>query len=282
MHRDLGGGGSSGCGLDFYSTNNHLGYCWNDAPNTYNWDSGLIPAFGQWSYAALAVSPAQAVLCLCDGTTWKTATNTVSHAVQAFAGPIRIGADGGTNRWFNGEIDETAIYNKTLSPAQLLAHALAGFGNTNQPIFTTWPMSQTVQAGSTATFSAVVAGTPPLVLQWGANGRNIPNATNLSLVIPQADYTNAGPYQLGATNGYGGVLSPTVTLVVMPPASVTNLTFRVLNGASGMSLGLIWPAGTLYSANSITGPWTVVSGATLPYYQVPINPTFATRFFRVQ
>jgi hypothetical protein len=282
MHRNVGGGGSSGCGLDFHGTNNHLGYYWNDVANTYGWDSGLIPALCMWSYAALAVSPTQAVLCLCDGVTWKTATNTVSHAVQPFAGPIRIGSDGGTNRWFNGEMDEVAIYDKTLSPAQLLVHALAGFGNTNQPIFTTCPASQTVQAGSTATFSAVVAGTPAFACQWSVNGTNIPNATNLSLVIPNSDYTNAGQYHLGVTNGYGGVLSPVAVLVVMPPPSVTNLTFRISNGASGLSLGLIWSAGTLYSAGAVTGPWTVVNGATLPYYQVPINSSVATRFYNIQ
>jgi hypothetical protein len=281
MHRNLGG--ASGCGLDFPNTNNHLGYYWNDYYRTYDWDSGLMPATGQWSYAALAVSPAQAVLCLCDGTTWRTATNSITNGVQPFAGPIRIGSDGGgAGRWFNGEIDEVAIYGKTLSPAQLLTHALAGFGNTNQPIFTTCPASQTVQAGSTATLSAAAVGAPTLAYQWSMNGTNLPNAVNLNLVISNADYTNAGQYQLRVTNNYGGVLSPPATLVVMPPPSVTNLTFRLSNGASGMILELIWPAGTLYSASALTGPWTLVSGATLPYCQVPIETAVAAQFFRVQ
>jgi hypothetical protein len=273
---------SSACGLDFPNSNNHLGYYWNNLPATYDWDSGLAPAIGRWSYAALAISPTQAVICLCDGTTWKTATNNVSNDVQPFAGLIRIGTDGGAGRWFNGQMDEVAIYDKTLSPAQLLVHALAGFGNTNLPIVTTCPVSQTVQAGTTATFSAVAAGAAPLAYQWSMSGTNIANAANPSLVIPNADYTNAGEYQLGVTNSYGGVRSPSATLVVMPPPSVTNLTYRISNGASGTSLGLIWPAGTLYTASAPTGPWTAVSGAMLPYYQVLIDTMVATRYFRVQ
>jgi hypothetical protein len=47
---------------------------------------------------------------------------------------------------------------------------------------------------------------------------------------------------------------------------------------SGAILELIWPAGTLYSAPAVTGPWTVVEGATLPYYTV--SPTNAVMFFR--
>jgi hypothetical protein len=222
------------------------------------------------------------VLCLCDDATFRTVTNTVSHAVQPFAGPIRIGSDGGAGRWFNGQIDEVAIYNKTLSPSQLLAHAQAGFGNANQPIFTTCPMPQSVQAGATAVFSPAVSGAPTMSYQWSMDGTNIPGASSLSLVIANADYTNAGSYQLGVTNGYGGVLSPAATLAVLPPPSVTNLTFRISNGASGMSLGLIWPAGTLYSASALTGPWTVVSGASPPYYQISIDQAVATQFYCVQ
>jgi len=54
--------------------------------------------------------------------------------------------------------------------------------------------------------------------------------------------------------------------------------FRAKAGTSGSVLELIWPAGTLYSAPELSGPWTVVIGATLPYYT--ISPTNATMFFR--
>jgi hypothetical protein len=282
MHRNADGGGSSASGLGFHGTGNHLGYHWNDAANTYNWDSGLLPPDGQWTYAALAVSPSQAIIYMCDGTIWSAATNAISHAIQPFAGLVRVGTDGGTNRWFNGLIDEVTVYNKTLTSQQLRTHALAGFGDTNQPVFIQLPASQTVQFGTNVAFSAAVIGAPTILYRWQKDGVAIPGATNLTLGVPSADYTNAGQYRLAATNGYGGVLSPGATLVVLPPPWVTNLTYRTSMTSSGRTAELIWPAGTLYSADELTGPWTVVGGAAPPYYGVTINPAASKKFFRVQ
>jgi hypothetical protein len=66
----------------------------------------------------------------------------------------------------------------------------------------------------------------------------------------------------------------------MPPASQTSLVVRPRAGTSGAVLELVWPAGTLYSATNVAGPWSAVSGAALPYYQV--SPTNAAMFFRRQ
>jgi hypothetical protein len=98
------------------------------------------------------------------------------------------------------------------------------------------------------------------------------------------DYTNAGQYSLAATNSYGGILSPAVTLAVTPPPWVTNLTYRMSVGGSGLglNLGLIWPTGALYSATNLAGPWTVVSGAVLPYYQATITPATPSLFFKTE
>ena len=101
------------------------------------------------------------------------------------------------------------------------------------------------------------------------------------LSFTSVDYTNAGQYRLAATNSYGGVLCPAATLTVMPPASVTNLTYRFSAGTSGSDapLELIWPTGTLYSATNVAGPWVAVSGATLPYYRVSVNQDTQALFF---
>ncbi len=281
MHRNADGGGASACGLGFRGPYSHLGYNWNDAANTYTWDSGLTPPDGHWAYVALAVGPSQAMICLCDGTTWSTATRSVSHAAQAFAGLTRVGTDGGTNRWFNGLIDEAAIYSVTLSAAQLRTHALAALGNTNQPLFTQVPLSQTVELGATAVFAAATVGTPTIGYQWEKDGEPLPDETNLSLSLSNVDYTHAGQYRLGATNSYGGVLSPAATLTVRPPSSVTDLTYRMAGTPSAPSVGLIWPEGALFSAEDLTGPWTIVSNAWAPYCEIPITPETPRRFFRV-
>ena len=281
MHRDAYG--TNACGLGFHGANNHLGYWWNDASSTYNWDSGLQPADGQWTYAALTISPSQAVISMYDGTTWSAATQSLSHANQAFAGVTRIGSDGGlSGRWFKGSIDEAAIYSSALSQTQLRNHALSAFGSTNLVFFTQLPVSQAAYAGASASFSSQVSGTPTISYQWKFQGANLLAATGLPLSFASVDYTNAGPYALAASNNYGGVLSPAATLTVLPPPSVTNLTYRLLPGGAGQALDLIWPSGTLYSASNVTGPWTPVSGASAPYYQVPIAPAAPSLFFKAE
>src|SRR5213075_1422776 len=52
------------------------------------------------------------------------------------------------------------------------------------PTITTQPVSQTVTAGQTATFTVVAAGTAPLSYQWQKNGANISGATSASYVTP--------------------------------------------------------------------------------------------------
>jgi hypothetical protein len=193
-----------------------------------------------------------------------------------------IGSDAyapGTRGW-NGSIAEAAYYPTILSPARILAHYELGVhGSTNLPIFAQPPLSQTVVEGSAMSFNAVVAGASTITYLWQFNGINIPSATGTTLSFASVNYTNAGQYTLTATNGYGGAAS-TVTLTVVPPASVTNLTGRVFAAGAGQnSLQLVWPTGTLYSSTNVAGPWSVVSGATLPYYQVTISTNTPGMFY---
>jgi hypothetical protein len=56
------------------------------------------------------------------------------------------------------------------------------------------------------------------------------------------------------------------------------VTIQVRQAASAVEV--IWQAGTLQEAPSITGPWTSVSGATAPYYKT--STTTGTKFYRVK
>ena len=162
------------------------------------------------------------------------------------------------------------------------AHYTLGLYGTNSlPVFIQPPTSQTVTVGNTATFTATVIGAPTITYQWKKDGTDIAGATGLTLNVPNVYYTDGGSeYQLAATNVVGGVVSFPAVLTVMPPASQTNLVVRPMAGTSGQVLELVWPSGALYSATNVIGPWTAVSGATLPYYQV--WPTNAVMFFRCE
>jgi hypothetical protein len=188
----------------------------------------------------------------------------------------------GTRGW-NGYITEAAYYPTPLSPARILAHyELGAYGSGNLPIFAEPPASQTVVEGSAVSFGPVVVGAPTITNQWQFNGTNITGATGPTLSFASIDYTNAGKYTLIVTNQFGGA-SSSATLIVVPPASVTNLTWSISTGASGQkNLSLTWPSGTLYSTTNLAGPWTAVSGATQPYYQTTINPGTPSMFFKAQ
>jgi hypothetical protein len=117
--------GATVAGLNYGDANSGiaglLGYTWNDQQNTWSWNSGLTPPSDQWSMVALAVEPAKATLYLFTPSGVAAATNTASHPAQAFGGSGVIGTDpyAWTARVFNGLVDETAVFNRTLSPEQL-------------------------------------------------------------------------------------------------------------------------------------------------------------------
>jgi len=131
----------------------------------------------------------------------------------------------------------------------------------------TQPQSQTVTPGATVTFSVVAEGTGVLRYRWQFNGNDIPNATNASLVVANAQLANEGNYRVLITDDIITVPSAVARLtvkvratVLVPPAGSTNvegssITFSVVASGS-VPMGFLWRKG----ANPF-GDW-VVSEAT--------------------
>jgi N-acetyl-anhydromuramyl-L-alanine amidase AmpD len=88
------------------------------------------------------------------------------------------------------------------------------------PGVATQPADQTVTAGGSATFS-VTATNNPQSYQWRLNGTNLPGATSTSLVIGNAQDTDAGDYAVLVANGAGVVLSASASLTVIGLPSIT-------------------------------------------------------------
>ena len=83
------------------------------------------------------------------------------------------------------------------------------------PSISTQPMSQTVSAGQTATFSVVAAGTAPLSYQWLSNGSAISGANGASYTTPATTAQNNGTnYTVMVSNGAGSVTSSAAVLTV--------------------------------------------------------------------
>jgi hypothetical protein len=110
--------GTNTTGMNFQSSN-QIGYHWNDAGNTYNWQSGLTTPNLTWCMIAVSVTStsATAYLCQTGGTT--TATNTVNHS-SSLLNDIKIAVDDAAARYFNGNIAVAQLYNVALTEAQIL------------------------------------------------------------------------------------------------------------------------------------------------------------------
>jgi YD repeat-containing protein len=95
------------------------------------------------------------------------------------------------------------------------------------PVIISQPVGQTLNAGSTAVFTAVLSGASSY--QWQFNGVNLADGTNggvtiagssgPQLMVTNATAANAGNYTLVAINAVGAVSSSNVTLAV---AAVSN------------------------------------------------------------
>jgi uncharacterized repeat protein (TIGR03806 family) len=93
------------------------------------------------------------------------------------------------------------------------------------PVFTLQPTpaATTNYVGGFVTFSATVAGTQPIQLQWQHNGVNILNATASSLSLASLQASEAGNYTLVASNYLGTTNSLPVVLTLLPPPNAAAL-----------------------------------------------------------
>ncbi|HTD66651.1 MAG TPA: immunoglobulin domain-containing protein [Candidatus Limnocylindria bacterium] len=83
------------------------------------------------------------------------------------------------------------------------------------PVILTNPVSLSVEAGSTATFSVIATGAPPVTYQWRKNGAAIQNATESTLTFVNVNSTHAGNYTVVVSNPGGSVTSDVAQLAVI-------------------------------------------------------------------
>ena len=113
--------------------------------------------------------------------------------------------------FFNGMIDEAAVYNRPLSSNEIAAIYNAGGSGKcippAPPVITSQPIGQTNVVNSTASFSVTATGTAPLYYFWRLNGTNLLNATNSILTLSNLTLNQAGNYDVIVSNYVGSVTS---------------------------------------------------------------------------
>jgi len=222
-----GGAGNYRSPLTSRADGPQAGYIFYAEPgNTWQfWSGVLAPTPGWFTLQGPAVQPnAYAHLVgSYDGTNFSFYVNGVLVAQNAavFAqntlNPLRIGggateSDG--NYFFEGDVDEVAIYDKALGEDRILAHYVAGFPLTTPPAITAQPSSLFALAGATVKFSVTATGGLPLSYQWKFNNQTITNATSSSLTLSNVTAANVGSYTVVVTNSGGTATSSAATLTI--------------------------------------------------------------------
>ena len=105
-------------GISFYGTTNKISYTWNNAVDTYSWDSGLTIPDATWCMIAVSVTSTAATAYLCQSSGITSATNTVSHGSSLFD-DIKLAQDDAGARFFNGSIAVAQLYNIALSASEI-------------------------------------------------------------------------------------------------------------------------------------------------------------------
>ena len=180
-----------------------------------------------WSHLVVTVASGTLLRFYIDGQWDKVTYLDIEHNS---GGPLLIGARGLSStvladHFWQGDVDEVAVYTNTLSLAQVQAHyAAARYGTNTPPIFMLQPQSQVAQSGTTLSFQVRVEGSLPIALQWLKDNDPLPNETNSTLILSNVSFAAAGTYLAVATNSAGATNSAAALLTVMPPPLFGNLT----------------------------------------------------------
>lgn len=139
--------------------------------------------------------------------------------------PLRIGANssdlGLIADFFEGDLDEVAVYDRVLTPERVIAHYGVGVGTALRPQFVELPESVAVFPGFDARFRVLALGSPPLTYQWQFNETNLSGRTNATLALTNVTAAQAGRYRVIVANSAGSITSPAATLsvVILPGQS---------------------------------------------------------------
>jgi hypothetical protein len=182
-----------------------------------------------------------------DGTTWKLYRYDTMIASATGAGwntmfaDWSIGSRGDNTtdqRYFGGDVDEVAIFDKALTQAEIQQV----FWSANvPPMFVQQPQAPAGQviAGAPVSVAASVTGTPVLGYQWMKDGGTVAGQTTSALTFGNITTNDAGNYTLVVTNAYGAATSSVVTLDVAFPAEPASLVsavgFPVYNQNTGVA-----------------------------------------------
>ena len=145
-----------------------------------------------------------------------------------------------------------------------------------KPTITAPPVSQTVEAGKTATFMVTATGGGTLAYQWKKNGVDVSGATSNPYTIAAAMADDGSKYSVAVTNTAGTTTSSEATLTVTAPAVVVATKPLITTQPAAQTVVTGTPASFSVSASG-TAPLSYqwkkdgkdIAGATSSSYTTP-------------
>lgn len=135
------------------------------------------------------------------------------------------------------------------------------------PQITAQPISVTIPAGSTGTLSVTATSDAALNYQWRKDGQPVDGATSRTLVLANAQPTDAGSYYVVVSQTTGSATSSTAIVTISAPLTpgVPRITTQPTS-ASSLVGGTITLSVTAIGDNTITYQWqknsVAIPGAT--------------------
>lgn len=248
--------GNATSGYIFYAGNNNRWQFWTGPGSGWQNMQGPTIVEGEWAHLVGTY----------DGTTKRFYVNgaevgSVLTTVQLNQNSLlRIGGGASENEvgdlFFEGDIDDVAVYNSALSAERVAAHYQAGVTSSYLPVIHTQPEHTTGYIDQPVSLNVVASGMEPLRYQWVFNSSAIEHATNATHLIASAALGDTGTYSVWVSNTVGAVESDHVFLNILnvsvpsiekQPESLTLYTggtarFTV-EGTGGANLEFQWSFG---------------------------------------
>ena len=156
-----------------------------------------------------------------------------------------------------------------------------------QPVFTLAPTNQTARQSGSIVLVAGATATPAVSYQWRFNTIAIPGATNAMLTLTNLQFSQAGTYNVVASNFVGSATSLDAVIAVLGPItlgptspSFTNGMYKLLvSGLAGQHLVL--EATTNFTFSTLWIPIYTNLGMTGILEFIDANSTnYPRRFYR--
>ncbi|HUR46790.1 MAG TPA: LamG-like jellyroll fold domain-containing protein, partial [Candidatus Saccharimonadales bacterium] len=196
--------------VEFGYINNSTLECWTD--NGLDIPNAIPDA--QWAHIALVSEGSPGKMSMYTNGLLAGSRTSTLPGDNAFK--FNIGGGGifdATGNYFNGQIDEVAIFDKALTADQIQAQYFSTVAA--GPQIVQQPQGTNIFEGGDAILTVKVIGSPVLHYQWLNFGEIIPDATNATLVLSNVTFNDSSTYWVDITNAFGSVESSPVDVVVL-------------------------------------------------------------------